>query len=152
MNIILDDEFVTFKDGGFRRFLVKWHDRLDYDAIWIQEDNLRHLDPSLLDCYLSSQSSESSFFQLSGMIGHGIGPYLGLDEIGSPNLRMIFIIISYLFYRTFWICLLRFLLVLINNILCYLMRLKTRKLFLFNLFVFLLILLYFVGELRDFGN
>ena len=32
MDIILDDEFVTFKDGVFRRFLVKWHDRPDFDA------------------------------------------------------------------------------------------------------------------------
>ena len=58
VDIILDDEFVISRDGGFRRFLVKWHGRLDYDAIWIQEDDLHHLDPSLLDCYLSFHSSE----------------------------------------------------------------------------------------------
>ena len=34
-------------------------------------------------------------------MGHGGGLYLGLDEIGSPSLMMIFIIISYLFNRTF---------------------------------------------------
>ena len=38
-------------------------------------------------------------------MGHRVGPYLGLDEIGSPSLMMIFIIINYLFNRTFWICL-----------------------------------------------
>ena len=38
-----------------------------------------------------------------GMMGHGVGPYLGLDEIGSPSLMIIFIIISYLFNCTFWI-------------------------------------------------
>ena len=27
VDIILDDEFVTFKDCGFRCFLVKWHGR-----------------------------------------------------------------------------------------------------------------------------
>ena len=27
VDIILDDEFLTFRDGGFRRFLVKWHGR-----------------------------------------------------------------------------------------------------------------------------
>ena len=32
MDTILDDEFVTSRDGGFCRFLVKWHGRPDYDA------------------------------------------------------------------------------------------------------------------------
>ena len=39
VDIILDDEFVTSRDGGFRRFLVKWHNRLGYRMmifdIWI---------------------------------------------------------------------------------------------------------------------
>ena len=69
MDITLDDEFVTSRDDGFRLFLVKWHDRLDSDVTWIQEDDLRHLDPSLLDCYLSFHSSESSSFQLKGNDG-----------------------------------------------------------------------------------
>ena len=56
MDIILGDEFVTSRDGGFRRFFVKWHGRSDYDAAWIYEDDLFHLDPSLLDDYLSSHS------------------------------------------------------------------------------------------------
>ena len=32
VDIILDDEFVTSRDGGFRHFLVKWYGRLDFDA------------------------------------------------------------------------------------------------------------------------
>ena len=64
MDIILDDEFVTSKDGGFRCFLVKWYGHPDSDATLIHEDGLRHLDPSLLDCNLSSHSLESSSFQL----------------------------------------------------------------------------------------
>ena len=39
---------------------------------------------------------------------HGVGSYLGLDDIGSPSPTMIFIIIRYLFNRTLWICLLGF--------------------------------------------
>ena len=35
MDIILDDEFVTSRGGGFRRFLVKWHGCLDSNATWI---------------------------------------------------------------------------------------------------------------------
>ena len=34
VDIILDDEFVTSRDGGFRRFLVKWHCHPDSEAIW----------------------------------------------------------------------------------------------------------------------
>ena len=41
-------------------------------------------------------------------MGHGVGPYLGLDEIGNSSPMMMFIIISYLFDHTFWICLLGF--------------------------------------------
>ena len=66
VDTILDDEFVTSRDGGFRRFLVKWYDRPDYDVTWIQEDDLRHLDSSLLDCYISFHSLESSSFQPEG--------------------------------------------------------------------------------------
>ena len=36
-------------------------------------------------------------------MGHAVGPYLGLDEIGSLSPMMIFIIISYSFNFTFWI-------------------------------------------------
>ena len=30
-------------------------------------------------------------------MGHGVGPYIGLNEIGSPSLMMNFITINYLF-------------------------------------------------------
>ena len=63
VDIILDDELVTYRDDGFRRFLVKWHGCPDSDATWIQDDDLRHLDNLLLECYLSSHSLESSSFQ-----------------------------------------------------------------------------------------
>ena len=69
VDITLDDEFVTSRDDGFHRFLVKWHDRPDSNATWIQADDLRHLDHSLLDCYLSFHSSESSSFQPRGNDG-----------------------------------------------------------------------------------
>ena len=73
-------------------------------------------------------------------MGHGVGPYLGLDEIGNSISIIIFIIISYLFSHTFkdlsikvfviyllgFICLgflgficYDFLLVPINSTLCY---------------------------------
>ena len=49
--------------------LSNGHGRLYYDATWIQEDDLHHLDHLLLDCYLSSHSSESSSFQPGGNDG-----------------------------------------------------------------------------------
>ena len=42
-------------------------------------------------------------FDPKGMMGHGVGPYLGLEEIESLSPMMIFIIISYLFNCTFYI-------------------------------------------------
>ena len=69
VDVTLDDEFVTSIDDGVYRFLVKWHGRPDSDAIWIQDDDLCHLNPSLLDCYLSFHSSESSSFQPEGNDG-----------------------------------------------------------------------------------
>ena len=69
VDITLDDEFATSRDDDFHHFLVKWHGRSDFDATWIQEDNLCHLDPSLLDCYLSFHYSESSSFQPGGNDG-----------------------------------------------------------------------------------
>ena len=35
LNIILDNEVVTSRDGGFLRFLVKWLGRPDSNATWI---------------------------------------------------------------------------------------------------------------------
>ena len=36
------------------------------------------------------------------MMGHEVGPYLGLDEIESLSLMIMIIIINYLFNRIFW--------------------------------------------------
>ena len=36
-------------------------------------------------------------FNPKGMMGHGEGPYIGLNETGSPSPMMNFITISYLF-------------------------------------------------------
>ena len=69
VDITLDDEFVTSRDDGFYCFLVKLHGRPGFNATWIQEDDLRHSDPLLLDCYFSFHSSESSSFQPGGNDG-----------------------------------------------------------------------------------
>ena len=92
VDTILDDEFVTSRDGGFRRFLVKWHDRPASDATWIQEDDLR--------CWIATfpfTLRSRVLFNPDGMMGHRVGPYIGLNEIGSPSPIMAFITINYLF-------------------------------------------------------
>ena len=66
---------MTSRDYGFHHFFVKWHDRFDSDATWLQEDDLRHLDHLLLDCYIFSHFSESSS-NSEGIMGHGVDPYL----------------------------------------------------------------------------
>ena len=35
------------------------------------------------------------------VMGHGVGPYIGLNEIGSPSPMKTFITINYLFYFIF---------------------------------------------------
>ena len=85
VDTILDDEFVTSRDGEFRRFLVKWHGRPDSNATWIQEDDLCHLDSSLLDFYLSFHSSESSSFQLGGNDGAWSRPLYGPKRDRKPK-------------------------------------------------------------------
>ena len=63
VDIILNDEFVTFRDCGFRLFLVKWHGRPNSDATWKHDDDLRHFDNLFLDCYISFHFSKSISFQ-----------------------------------------------------------------------------------------
>ena len=58
--------------------------------------------------WLTSPIVSSPLVAFSSVMGYGVGPYLGLDEIGSPSPMMIVIIISYLFNHTFWIYLLGF--------------------------------------------
>ena len=98
IDTIFDDKFVTSRDGRFHRFLVKWHGRPDSEATWIQEDDLRHLDffvAGLLP-FLSLFGVEL-FSTRKGMMGHVVGPYISLNEIGSPSPKMNFFTISYLF-------------------------------------------------------
>ena len=79
---------------------------------WIQKDDLRLLDPSLLDCYLSSHSLESSCFQLGRNDGAWNRPISRPKQDRKPKSNDDFIIISYLFNCTFWIYLFIYLIVL----------------------------------------
>ena len=61
IDVILDEQIVSTRDGGVHRFLVRWRGRPDSDCTWITRDELRRLDPDLLEYYQSS-----SDFHLTG--------------------------------------------------------------------------------------
>ena len=42
-------------------------------------------------------------FNLNGMMGYGVGPYIGLNEIKSPSPMTNFITISYIFNYIFYL-------------------------------------------------
>ena len=97
VDTILDDEFVSSRDVGFVVFLsndmvvlilmLLGYMRMIF-VIWI------------LHCWIATfpfTLRSRVLFNPEGMMGHGVGPYLGLNEIGSPSPMMNFIIINYLF-------------------------------------------------------
>jgi hypothetical protein len=65
IDIILDEQIVSTRDGGVQRFLVPWRGHPTSDCTWIIRDELQQLDPDLLECYqsyldLHSMGSSSS--------------------------------------------------------------------------------------------
>ena len=52
---ILDDQIVSTRDGGTRRYLIKWTGKPDSENSWITEEDLQHLDPDRLERYHSQQ-------------------------------------------------------------------------------------------------
>ena len=56
---------------------------------------------SNLSCYKCLCNNTSKYLKIM-LMRHGAGPYLGLYEIGKSSSIIIFIIISYLFNRTFY--------------------------------------------------
>jgi len=64
---IVDDEIITTKDGGTRKYLVRWKGKSPTDDSWIDRSELQNIDPDILEQYESfsfSNSTESSSFQL----------------------------------------------------------------------------------------
>ena len=105
VNIILDDEFVTSRDCGFHRFLVKCMIvlilmLLGYEmmifVIWIFRYWI-----VIFPLTLWSQV----LFNPKGIIGHRVGPYLSPKQDRKLKSNNNF---YFSFNRTFWICLLGF--------------------------------------------
>ncbi|KAK8916805.1 hypothetical protein KSP39_PZI022608 [Platanthera zijinensis] len=65
---ILDDETVTTTDGGFQRYLVRWHGRPETETSWVLAKELERMDADLLQHYRSKHSPEMSDFE-RGRVG-----------------------------------------------------------------------------------
>ena len=70
---ILNDQIVSTRDQGMRRYLIKWKRKPDSENSWLTEGDLRHFDPDRLERYqcqqqfCSSRSTESSPFHPGGI-------------------------------------------------------------------------------------
>ena len=62
---IVDDEIITTKDGGTRKYLVRWKEKFPTDDSRIDRSELRKINPDILEQYesSSSNSTKSSSFQ-----------------------------------------------------------------------------------------
>jgi len=58
---ILDDQIVSIRDGGMRRYLIKWKGKADSENSWITEEDFRQLDPDLLERYQSQQQLPATY-------------------------------------------------------------------------------------------
>ena len=81
IDAILDEQIVSTRDGGVHRFLVQWRGRPDSDCTWITRDELRRLDPDLLEYYQSS----SDFHSTGSSSSHPGG--VGADTRYKPQLH-----------------------------------------------------------------
>ncbi|GFY88904.1 hypothetical protein Acr_06g0008440 [Actinidia rufa] len=64
INVILDEQIISTRDGGVQRFLVRWSGRRTSDDTWITSDDLQQIDRDIFEYYQSrpvSHSTESSF-------------------------------------------------------------------------------------------
>ena len=48
IDVILDEQIISTRDGGVQHFLIRWWRRPNFDCTWITQDELHHLDTNLL--------------------------------------------------------------------------------------------------------
>ena len=51
----LNDEIITTKDGGTRRYLARWKGKLPIDDTWVNRSKLQQIDSDILEQYESLQ-------------------------------------------------------------------------------------------------
>lgn len=49
IEVIVDDQSVSTRRGGYQRYLVKWKGQPDIDRTWLIESELQQLDPNILE-------------------------------------------------------------------------------------------------------
>ena len=60
---ILDDEIISTRDGGTRRYLIRWKGKSPAEDTWLDRSELQQIDPDLLEyyeSYFTRDSTESS--------------------------------------------------------------------------------------------
>jgi hypothetical protein len=66
IEVILDDQLVSTRRGGYQKFLVKWKNRPISDRYWLQTEEVQCLNPDLYEFYQAQHSSESKAFPAGG--------------------------------------------------------------------------------------
>jgi len=64
--MILSDEIIFTKEGGQKRYLIRWRGKPESEDIWLERDELQRINSDALEIYESTQdaySMESSLFQ-----------------------------------------------------------------------------------------
>ena len=72
IDVILDEQIVSTRDGGVHHFLVRWRGQTDSNCTWITRDELQRLDPNLLEYYQSSSDFHSTGSSSSHPRGVGV--------------------------------------------------------------------------------
>ena len=57
---ILDDEIISTRDGGTRRYLIRWKGKSPAEDTWLDRSELQQIDPDLLEYYESSFTRDST--------------------------------------------------------------------------------------------
>ncbi|PKU74568.1 hypothetical protein MA16_Dca003771 [Dendrobium catenatum] len=61
---VLSDEIISTREGGRRRYLIRWKGKPESEDTWLDREELQQIDPDALEIYESardSYSTESSF-------------------------------------------------------------------------------------------
>ncbi|KAI0505092.1 hypothetical protein KFK09_016049 [Dendrobium nobile] len=64
VDTILSDEIISTREGGRRRYLIRWKGKPESKDTWLDCEELQHINPDALEIYESirdTYSTESSF-------------------------------------------------------------------------------------------
>lgn len=61
IEVILEDQIVSTRRGGYQRYFIKWKGYPDIDSTYLTKNELQNIDPNLLEQYRSHLASETTF-------------------------------------------------------------------------------------------